>query len=136
MVASSLAVLRFILVVRISPLLVTALPPLFLGPAFWAVRFLPSLFRGCRRRASSVWTLLSPCGRRRVVGDVLCFCGAELSTEGNFPPSLWELAYTPGKFFFLLGGASFAIIVSWQSSFGRAWSGSAVSRGIFASRGH
>ena len=83
MVASSLAVLRLVLVVRSSPLLATALPPVFLGPAFWAVLFLPSLFRGCRRRASSVWTplALSSCGRRRrVVGDVpLCFCGAELS---------------------------------------------------------
>ena len=87
MVASSLVVLRFILVVRSSPLFATALPPLFLRPAFWAVRFLPSLFRGCRRRASSVWTPLSSCGHRRVVGDVpLCFCGVELSTEGNFPP--------------------------------------------------
>ena len=70
MVASSLAVLRFILVVRSSPLLANALPPVFLGPSFWAVRFLPSLLRGCRRRASSVWTplALSCCGRRRVVG--------------------------------------------------------------------
>ena len=31
-------------------------------------------------------------------------------------PSLWGLAYTPGKFSLLQGGASFAIIVSWQSS--------------------
>ena len=40
----------------------------------------------CRRRASSLWTplALASCGRRRVVGDVpLCFCGAELSAEGN-----------------------------------------------------
>ena len=39
MVASSLAVLRLVLVVRSSPLLATALPPVFLGPAFWAVLF-------------------------------------------------------------------------------------------------
>ena len=40
------------------------------------------MFRGCRRRASSLWTPLA-CGWRRV-GDVpLCFCGAELSAEGN-----------------------------------------------------
>ena len=57
------------------------------GTSLLAVLFLPALFRGCRRRASSVWTplaLSSCCCRRRVVGDVpLCFCGAELSTEGN-----------------------------------------------------
>ena len=87
MVASSLAVLRLVLVVRSSPLLATALPPVFLGPAFWAVLFLRSLFRGCRRRASSVWTplALSSCGRRRrvTVGDVpLCFCGAD---DKNIP---------------------------------------------------
>ena len=76
-----------VLVRRSSPLFSTALPPVFFGPPFWAVLFLPSLFRSCRRRASSVWTptALSSCGsRRRVVGDVpLCFCGAELSAENN-----------------------------------------------------
>ena len=60
---------------------------------------------------------------------------SRLRANSSFPPSLWGLAYTPGKFSFRQRGASFAIIVSWQSSFGRAWSDSAVSRGMFVSRG-
>ena len=68
MVVLSLAVLRFVLVMRSSRLWATApfLPPpphgLFWAPAFGAMRFLPSLFRGCRRSASSLW---SPCHLRR-----------------------------------------------------------------------
>ena len=106
------AVLLFILVVRSSPLLTTALPSLFLGPAFWAVRFLPSLFRGCQRRASFCGL---PCHLAAVVvlfsGDVaLRFGGPELSTVGNYFPRRCGAGL--GEPSFLPGGASFATIVS------------------------
>ena len=78
-----------------------------------------------------LWSSSSCCWR---CSALLLWCGALGLGQLKFPPSLSGLACTPGKFSFLQRGASFAIIVSWQSSFG-AWSDSAVSRGIFVSRG-
>ena len=79
-----------------------------------------------------LWSSSSCCWR---CSALLLWCGALGWGQLKFPPSLWGLAYMPGKFSFLQCGASFAIIVSWQSSFGRAWSDSALSRGIFVSCG-
>ena len=55
-------------------------------PPCWLV-LVKTAGRASGTRTSRLWTsplALSFCGRRRVVGDVpLCFCGAELSAEGN-----------------------------------------------------
>ena len=95
----------------------------------------------CRRRASS--SLSSSCGGRLVVGDVvhpllprrlvvgdvaLRFGGAELSSVGNYSLPV-VVGAGLGESSSLQGSASFVVIVSWLSSFGRAWSGSAASRG-------
>ena len=139
MVASTLAVLRLVLVVRSSPLLATALPPVF-----WDQPSGQCFSRSCRHCFVAVDVGHPLCGLPWLVVVVVLamfrFAFVVLSsrlraTQVSPLTSLWGLAYTPDKFSFLQRGASFAIIVSWQSSFGRAWSDSAVSRGIFVSRG-
>ena len=60
-----------------------------------------------------LWLSSSCCWR---CSTLLLWCWALGWGQLRFPPSFWGLAYTPGKFSFLQCGASFAIIVSWQSS--------------------